>query len=161
MCHNVCLYVTILQCCSGESMLFSHSCLSWNILSRNSFCNYFCSCFRLFFLIYCLTSFASRELLHGCMHATQVISNSPIDRAGIQVIGNSVIDQPWQKIATGCKKFEQIVSQHRHKSASTELKKDLISMLSDSSRYRIISCWLNCTHIYVIKAVRTSESEIK
>ena len=60
--------------------------------------------------------------------------------AGVQVIGNSVIDQPWRKVTKGCEKFEQIISQHCHKRENTELKKDLISMLSDSTRYGIARC---------------------
>ena len=55
--------------------------------------------------------------------------------AGVQVIGNAVIDCPWQKVVKRREKFEQIVSQHHHKCASAELKKDLITMLSDTSRY--------------------------
>jgi len=51
------------------------------------------------------------------------------------VISNSVIDCPWQKVIKGREKFGQIVSRHHHRHASSELKNDLISMLSDSSRY--------------------------
>lgn len=54
---------------------------------------------------------------------------------GVQVIGNSVISCPWQKVIKGRETFEQIVSKHHHKCASTELKKDLISMLSDSTSH--------------------------
>jgi len=57
--------------------------------------------------------------------------------AGVQVIGNAVIDCPWQKVVKRREKFEQIVSQHLHKCSSAELKKDLITMLSDTSRYWI------------------------
>lgn len=53
--------------------------------------------------------------------------------AGVQVISNSMIDRPWQKVAKGREKFEQIVSRHRRKCTSAELKADLMSMLSDCS----------------------------
>ena len=58
--------------------------------------------------------------------------------AGIHVISNSVIDQPWQKVPKGREKFEQILSRHRHRRYSAELKKDLIDMLSDCSRYKTV-----------------------
>lgn len=52
---------------------------------------------------------------------------------GIQVVSNSPIDRPWQKVSKGREKFEQIVSRHRHRCTREELKDDLIGMLSDRS----------------------------
>jgi len=53
-----------------------------------------------------------------------------------------VIDRPWQKVLKGRERFEQIVSQHHHRSNNAELKKDLIGMLSDCKRYRTVSLHL-------------------
>jgi len=67
--------------------------------------------------------------------------------ADIQVISNSPIDKPWQKVSKGHEKFEQIVSRHRHKCTTAELKEDLIGMLSDCSRYGNVNAlkyWTKC-----------------
>jgi len=69
---------------------------------------------------------------------------------GVQVIGNSAISCPWQKVIKGRETFEQIVSKHHHKCASTELKRDLISMLSDSTRYQLIYCIITLSMLQVI-----------
>ena len=97
----------------------------WNILSL------FVACFIYIqaFVFICLVSVSVKNLM-WCI--------------GTHVIGNSVNDQPWQKVIKGQEKFEEIVSRHRRECASTQLREDLIRMLSDTNRYDMSLQLLSC-----------------
>ena len=58
---------------------------------------------------------------------------------GVHVFGNSVTAEPWRKVVRGRETFAQIVSRQHYICVSEELKMELMSFLSDTTRCLLLN----------------------